>query len=528
MLRKGNSSSLKSLIQKSEELLKKELPSKLKVVVRVKPTTNIAEQVVISSISDKEIHINNFEQPTAVTFDAVFGPNTTQEDFFSKSGVKEMLDMAIDGFSVTVFAFGQTGSGKTFTITGPNSGKKLKYEDIGLVPRSLNYLFQKIDASKNTIKIQASYVEIYNENVLDLLNPCNVSLPIRWSPERGFFVEQLFVVNCTTLDDGLAVLEQGLRNRTTASHNVNDHSSRSHSILKIYIEAEKIDKPWLKRFGKISFVDLAGSERVKESKATGETLNEALNINKSLLTLGKCITSLSDSTNKKKHVPFRDSKLTKLLCDSLTGTGQALMVACISSLATNLPETIKTLRYATQAGTIKTHPMVNIDRRMEEILDMRKEISELKDENVKLKKLLENPAENLDKSENSEPDFHGAKSSNKTQKGNQKGISKEYQTDQKALRAERLEKLRQKISRNSERNAERIARSSIQSLPNIEKPQWVDHTVKKSKLPIPDSRININSKQLLGARQAGSLRISTPFPHNDMLQIKSEAQKYIY
>lgn len=142
--------------------------------------------------------------------------------------------------------------------------------------------------------------------MLDLINPQNTSLPIRWSAERGFFVESLFVVECSVLDDSLAVLEQGIRNRTTASHEMNEHSSRSHSVLSIYMEIQQENRGWIKKYGKVSFVDLAGSERVKESKATGETLNETLNINKSLLTLGKCITALGDAKKKGGHVPFRD------------------------------------------------------------------------------------------------------------------------------------------------------------------------------------------------------------------------------
>lgn len=138
-------------------------------------------------------------------------------------------------------------------------------ETVGIVPRALEYIFKlakqhRESESISKIRIQASYLEIYNENVLDLLNPQNSGLPVRWSAERGFFVENLFIVDCDTLDDCLAVLEEGLRNRTTAGHEMNEHSSRSHSVLTIYLEinGKGEEKELQHRYGKVSFVDLAG------------------------------------------------------------------------------------------------------------------------------------------------------------------------------------------------------------------------------------------------------------------------------
>jgi hypothetical protein len=156
----------------------------------------------------------------------------------------------------------------------------------------LRYLYQKIaekSANDTRYTVRGSYLEIYNEQVQDLLNPTNSSLPVRWSAERGFYVENLFVVQCEVLDDSFAVLEEGLRNRSTGATMLNEHSSRSHSLMTLHIDSEYIDpddQRAIRKQGKICFVDLAGSERVKESKAAGETLTEALSINKSLLTLG--------------------------------------------------------------------------------------------------------------------------------------------------------------------------------------------------------------------------------------------------
>ena len=192
----------------------------------------------------------------------------------------------------------------------------------------------------------------------------------------------------------------GLNNRTTASHRMNEHSSRSHSVMTIDLDSEftdPLDGRVIKRHGKISFVDLAGSERVKESRAQGDTLTETLNINKSLLTLGKywkiysvgkCIAALSDPRKRSGHIPYRDSKLTKLLSDSLGGNGMALMVACISPALSNITETVKTLRYAQSAKKIKNKPVINLDPREEMLYMLKREIQCLKKENDLLKNAI--------------------------------------------------------------------------------------------------------------------------------------------
>eukprot|EP00842_Homolaphlyctis_polyrhiza_P006062 jgi/Hompol1/6457/HPOL_004986-RA len=333
---------------------------------------------------------------TSMSFNHVFDENVGQALFFEQSGVRDMIVQAINGYAVTIFAFGQTGSGKTFTITGPEGSQTAN--TVGIVPRALSFLFSHIQqmsaANQLTqIRVQASYLEIYNEHVQDLLNPQNAALQVRWSVDRGFYVENLFIVDCDVLDDSLAVLEEGLRNRTVAAHEMNEHSSRSHSVLTIYLETLLMDpvegRP-IKCHGKVSFVDLAGSEKVKESKASGDTFTEALSINKSLLTLGQCITSLADPRKRQGHIPFRDSKLTKLLSDSLGGQGLALMIACVSPGFLNMQETFKTLRYAAKARKIRSKPVVQLDPRAEIVLILKREIQGLRKENMALRGFLEN------------------------------------------------------------------------------------------------------------------------------------------
>ncbi|KAJ3127283.1 Kinesin- protein 12 [Nowakowskiella sp. JEL0407] len=387
----------------------------IKVIVRLRPPSH-SEQIKANSIcaqcvSDVSLNVyQNGLQPTKWTFDKVYDLNTSQESIFEYCGIKDLVIRAIEGYATTIFTYGQTGSGKTFTITGPEN-EPMTTNKLGLVPRSLKFLF---DCIGNRIKlstisteklktgtiytVRAVYMEIYNENVLDLLSSQNSSLSIRWTAEKGFYVENLLVLECENLDDCLVVLEEGLKNRTTRSHNLNDYSSRSHSILTIYIDGEYVDEYGCKTatHGKISFVDLAGSEKLKTSRASGQTLKETLNINKSLLTLGNCISALSDKKSRRSHIPYRDSKLTQLLSDSLGGNGLALMIACISPSSENIQETLKTLRYATRASRIKNQAVPYVggstqyDEREELVRRLRRDLLIARKENEELRAVVAN------------------------------------------------------------------------------------------------------------------------------------------
>ena len=322
--------------------------------------------------------------------DYVFGPSASQGDVFDTSGAKTLIDEAVAGFACTLFAFGQTGSGKTHTITGPDAKMD------GILPRAIHYLFDRIAQETSEyvrFAIQASYIEIYNENVRDLLNVSSGVLPVRWREDRGFYVENLYVVLTESVDDMIAVAVEGMTNRAQRAHDINEHSSRSHSIVTMYVTSETYDPATGStslRHGKLSFVDLAGSERVKDSRATGEGLTEARNINRSLLALGKCIAALSDAeargvsvSSSSSHIPFRDSKLTKLLKDSLGGNGITLMIACLSPH--DHDESIKTLRYAARTKHIRNKPIIMLDPRDKLVADLRREIDMLRKENAYLR-----------------------------------------------------------------------------------------------------------------------------------------------
>ena len=194
-------------------------------------------------------------------------------------------------------------------------------------------------------------------------------------------------MDCTNINDLIAILHEGIRNRKTSSHELNKDSSRSHSIFFIYIISEEKgeDGHSFQKYGKISFVDLAGSERLKESKSQGAMIKETGNINRSLFTLGKVISALGDKKKNKSHIPYRDSKLTKLLMDSLGGTSKALMIANISPALAYAEETLSTLNYATRAMNIKNKPVIQMDNKEQIIFNLRREIQLLKMENEYLK-----------------------------------------------------------------------------------------------------------------------------------------------
>lgn len=222
------------------------------------------------------------------------------------------------------------------------------------------------------------------------------SLAVRWNIRNGFFVQDLFVVECEVLQDVMAVVSEGHRNRRIGSHELNKDSSRSHSILTVHLESETIDPDDghpLVKFGKIVFVDLAGSERLKDTRSEGMTLTETGAINRSLFTLSKVISALADAAKKKKpkksnFVPYRDSKLTKLLMDSLGGTSMTLMIACVSPSSHYMDETISTLNYATRANKIQNKPMVQMDPKEQLIYNLRQEIKLLRMENNYLRQQL--------------------------------------------------------------------------------------------------------------------------------------------
>ncbi|GBG30459.1 Kinesin-like protein KIF12 [Hondaea fermentalgiana] len=348
-------------------------------------------------------------------FNAVMGPECSQTQFFETCGVKALLESALDGYAATVFAYGQTGSGKTYSMSGyeeqiAEDAYQGDAQSDGLIPRSMSYIFSRIRQLKSNVRLKASFCEIYNEQVYDLLNLTTASLPVRWKPGKGFFVQDLFVVECQTLSDIMEVVCEGHRNRRVGSHELNKDSSRSHSILTLNIETESSDPDdghAVVKFGKIVFCDLAGSERLKDTKSDGITLTETGAINKSLFALSNVISALTTSATSgaaslssasssspsssgalTAHIPYRDSKLTKLLMDSLGGSSLTLMICCCSPAAAYADETLSTLQYAHRASKIRNRPTVHLDGKEQLISRLREEIKHLRVENAYLREQL--------------------------------------------------------------------------------------------------------------------------------------------
>jgi hypothetical protein len=315
----------------------------------------------------------------AFRFEAVLGPGVSQADVMTKCGVRHLLDAVLSGFTATVLAYGQTGSGKTFTMSGREDAdaEALAGEldetglaaDDGLILRSLAYLYARMaqqqqqggEGGAPRFRVKASYLEIYNEAVYDLLEPedSGEQLQVRWDG-TAFHVPTARRVACDSLEDALQVIAVGARNRRVGSHELNKDSSRSHALCSLYVESKRAGVAGVTQ-GKVSFVDLAGSERLKASKSAGIMQTETGSINRSLMALGKVISALSEHGGRAGagHVPYRDSKLTKLLMDSLGGSSLALMVACCSPSSAAVEETLSTLTYATRAKNIVNAPIVH-------------------------------------------------------------------------------------------------------------------------------------------------------------------------
>ncbi|NWQ94984.1 KIF12 protein, partial [Burhinus bistriatus] len=347
--------------------------------IRVRPLTctetQRGDRRVVHSLGDGTVHVNAARHDATFGFSTVFDAGASQETVFEGSGMRQLVELAIDGFSCTVFAFGQTGSGKTYTLMGPLTQSETRPVApglLGLMQRSFACLLEQSRSRGSDLALSASYLEIYNEQVRDLLSPGPPSaLPLRWSKTRGFYVENQLSVDFESLE-AIAdlLLQAGSQRRRTSAHALNRHSSRSHALLTIQVRSRamrgaRVSLPptWVpqpstcpSKQGTLCFVDLAGSERVKETGSSGELSVEANNINRSLLALGHCISLLAKPQGKRTHIPYRDSKLTRLLARSLGGSGITLMVACVSPSSRCLSETLSTLHYASRARKVTTRP----------------------------------------------------------------------------------------------------------------------------------------------------------------------------
>jgi hypothetical protein len=410
-------------------------PGRVQVVVRARPLLlsecTRGETSIISCLDSKNITAKLLNHHRAFSYDLVLAQEH-QASVFSRTNVASFVEAALEGVNATVMAYGATASGKTYTMSGLSQstcGEDSALEDHadsgaheGLILKSARYLYQWMatlaneTCGGNQYSVVASYCEVYNEQVFDLLNLTGRPLPVRHqSVSDEFYVPGLLEVHCGTLDDVNAVLKEGHRNRRRASHDLNQDSSRSHSVLTLYVRCDLDALPGgrdagavinsaagdsnarppqppaalsptrvrtVSKRGKLVFVDLAGSERLKRSKSNDPEETGA--INKSLFTLAKVISILADNSKElvsdqqqlapllhasiqrsqgahSVHIPYRDSVLTKLLSDTLGGNALALFIACVSPADARGEETLATLQYAMRARSICNRPKVRID-----------------------------------------------------------------------------------------------------------------------------------------------------------------------
>ncbi|XP_078069140.1 kinesin-like protein KIF3B isoform X1 [Mustelus asterias] len=357
----------------------------VKVVVRCRPMNGKEEAAACDQIVDMDVKLGQVaiqnpktiptEVPKTFTFDAVYDSSSKQSDLYDET-VRPLVDSVLQGFNGTVFAYGQTGTGKTYTMQGIWA----EPEKRGIIPNSFEHIFTHISRSQDQqYLVRASYLEIYQEEIRDLLNKDeNKKLELKEKPETGVYIKDLSSFVTKNVKEIEHVMNVGNQTRSVASTNMNEYSSRSHAIFVVTVECSELglDGENHIRVGKLNLVDLAGSERQSKTGVQGERLKEATKINLSLSALGNVISALVDG--KSTHIPYRDSKLTRLLEDSLGGNAKTIMVATIGPASCNYEESLTTLRYANRTKNIKNKPRINEDPKDALLREFQEEIARLK------------------------------------------------------------------------------------------------------------------------------------------------------
>ena len=392
--------------------------SQVRVGVRIRPqtakeTSEGGEIVVESNALRREVSLSKRK----FTYDAVFHSNVTQTDLYNNVA-PPLLDSFLNGYNATILAYGQTGAGKTYTMGSEAGGKDLMEnlqdgiklnESDGLIPRFMSDLFaslfqRKEESEKAALKspksksgeagdgtnaadhsislidftVSASFLEVYGDELYDILDEERTVLKMREDSNKEVVVVGLKSVPIHNAFEAMNALNTGTMVRTTAETLMNCTSSRSHAVFTVNLQqttrsSQEGDEITTK--SRFTFVDLAGSERLKKTGAEGERMQEGIKINQGLLALGNCINALADderlAKGEKAHVPYRQSKLTRLLQDALGGNSQTLFIACVSPSDSNASESISTLHYANRARNIRNAPVRNVDATAEELRTLR-------------------------------------------------------------------------------------------------------------------------------------------------------------
>ncbi|XP_023286500.1 kinesin-like protein KIF3B [Seriola lalandi dorsalis] len=357
----------------------------VRVVVRCRPFNRKEETAQCENILDIDdklgrITIRNPKAPPdepmkVFTFDSVYGWESKQSDIYDDA-VRPLVESVLHGFNGTIFAYGQTGTGKTFTMQGVSNDPDKR----GVIPNSFQHIFTQISRTQNQkYLVRSSYLEIYQEEVRDLLcKDNNKKLELKENPDFGVYVKDLSSVVTKNATEIEHVMNIGNQSRSVGFTNMNEHSSRSHAIFVVTVECSEVgpDGEDHIRVGKLNMVDLAGSERQSKTGAKGKRMKEATKINLSLSALGNVISALADG--KSTHIPYRDSKLTRLLQDSLGGNAKTVMIATVGPSQKNFSESLATLRYASRAKNIKNKPRINEDPKDALLREFQQEIARLK------------------------------------------------------------------------------------------------------------------------------------------------------
>ncbi|TYJ11736.1 hypothetical protein E1A91_A11G296900v1 [Gossypium mustelinum] len=356
-----------------------DLKGSIRVYCRVRPSLSGQSNNLscVEHIDDTTITVltpskTGKEGRKSFTFNKIFGPSVTQAEVFSDT--QPLIRSVLDGYNVCIFAYGQTGSGKTYTMSGPT---ELTEEGLGVNYRALGDLFELSNQRKETIsyEISVQMLEIYNEQVRDLLaaDGLNKRLEIRNSSQNGINVPEAHLVRVSSTSDVINLMNLGQKNRRVFSTAMNDRSSRSHSCLTVHVQGKDLTSGNIIH-GCMHLVDLAGSERVDKSEVMGDRLKEAQHINKSLSALGDVIAALA---SKGSHVPYRNSKLTQLLQDSLGGQAKTLMFVHIAPEYEASGETISTLKFAERVATVELGA-AKVNKDSGEVKELKGQISSLK------------------------------------------------------------------------------------------------------------------------------------------------------